>query len=219
MTPHLCISFQIQALINSLQYAVSCPCHETSKGLYLDIAAGSDLLTGNTGNMAAVASFSQHKWHAWIEQEANRTEIFVGVIHSELPVESAYHFLHSEREGRNYESQSRHLTMQNTRPGLVCSINIVDLRVQQLLQCFMNGCWSMLLFGYFWKRPSEIKRRITFRAFISHRFFISFIPSVSRSFSFNTVNHIISISFRWHSSTRDSVQRFPWKQYENDIHT
>jgi len=79
---------------------------------------------GNTGNMAAIVSFNQHKCHAWIEQEANRTEIFVGVIHFELPVESAYHFLHSEREGRNCESQSRQLTMQNTRPGIVYSINI-----------------------------------------------------------------------------------------------
>jgi hypothetical protein len=111
--------------------------------------------------MAPIASLNKHKCHARIEQEANRTEIFVGVIHSELPVESAYHFLHSEREGRNYESQSRHLTKQNTRPGLLCSINTVDLRVQQLLLCFMNGCQSMLLFEYYWKRPFEIQRRIT----------------------------------------------------------
>jgi len=81
---------------------------------------------GNTGNMAAIASFNQHKSHAWIEQEANCTEIFVGVIHSELPVESAYHFLHSKIEDRKNESQSRHVTMQNTRPGLVCSMNTVD---------------------------------------------------------------------------------------------
>jgi hypothetical protein len=55
----------------------------------------------NTGNTAVIASFNQQKCYTWTEQEANCIEIFVGVILSELPVKSAHHFLHSEREGRN----------------------------------------------------------------------------------------------------------------------
>jgi hypothetical protein len=48
--------------------------------------------------------------------------------------------LRKRRSQLRKPKQTRQLTMQNTRPGLVCGINMYDWRVQQLLQYFLNGC-------------------------------------------------------------------------------